>query len=101
MKIRKGDKVKVTAGKDRGKEGTVEKVLNSQSKIIVAGANLYKKHLKRQSAEKKGQIIDIAKPLPLGSIALICPKCSQATRVGFKFEGEKKTRICRKCDQTF
>lgn len=99
MKIRKGDKVKITAGKDRGKEGIVEKVLSSEGKAIITGSNLYKKHIKRQSPEKKGQIIDLAKPLSLGNIALICPQCSEPTRVGFRFEGGKKIRICHKCDQ--
>ncbi len=97
MKLKKGDTVFVTAGKDKGQQGKIEKVFPKLTKVLVAGVNFYKKHIKRQSAEKKGQIIQIAKPLPVASVILICPKCQQKTRIGYKIYTDKKTRICKKC----
>ncbi len=96
LKLKKGDKIKVTIGKDKGREGTIEKVLPKELKVIVPGVNMYKKHLKG-NGETKGGIYDIPRPLSLGKIALICPKCKKITRVGFKMAGEDKLRICRKC----
>lgn len=96
-KIKKGDKVQVLLGKDRGKVGDVERVLGKKGKVIVAGVNIYKRHVKKfQGVE--GGIIDIVKPVDISNVALICPKCKKPTRVGFK-EGEGKIRICKKCKQ--
>lgn len=96
LKLKKGDTVRITAGKDKGREGKIEKVLPKEEKVIVPGVNLYKKHVKA-FGDVKGGIYDIPRPLTLGKVALICPKCKKITRVGFKFAGEEKVRICRKC----
>jgi len=95
MKIKKGDLVKITAGKDRGREGKVERAW--PDKILVPGVNQYKKHVKPQGEGKPGEIVTLSRPLAIGNVALICPKCKQQTRVGYKFINEKKVRICRKC----
>ena len=95
MKIKKGDLVKVTAGKDRGREGKVERVW--ADKILVPGVNQYKKHVKPQGEGRPGEIVALPRPLPVGNVALVCPKCKQQTRVGYKFINDKKVRICRKC----
>ncbi len=99
MKIRKGDKIKVTAGKDRGKEGTVDRVWPKDSKVSVSGVNVFKRHLKPRGQGQKGGIVDVSRPLPESNVALICPKCKQVTRVGFKITAKEKVRICRKCGQ--
>lgn len=99
MKLKKGDEVKVVVGKDKGKTGKVERVFPKESKIIVSGVNVYKRHLKTQGRGKPGGIIDIIKPLPIANIALVCPRCKKQTRIGYKIEGENKTRICRKCKE--
>ncbi len=96
MKFRIGDNIKITAGKDRGRDGKIEKVFPKTFKVLVPGVNLYKKHVKG-SATQKGGIYDIPRPLGLGKIALICPKCKNVTRIGFSIKGEKKARICKKC----
>lgn len=96
MKIRKGDKVKILLGKDRGKEGKVEFVLGKRKKIFVGGVNLYKRHVKKQG-NSEGGIIDIPKPLNISNVALICPNCNKVTRIGFKLEKSLKVRICKKC----
>ncbi len=93
MKFKKGDEVLVTAGKDRGKKGKIEKTILKRGAVLVAGVNLYKKHLKPRGQGKPGGIIDINKPLNVAKIALICPKCGKPTRVGYK----SQERICRKC----
>lgn len=96
MIIKKGDKVKILLGKDRGKEGKVEFVLAKKNKVFVEGANLYKRHV-RKHGDIKGGIIDIPKPLDVSNVALICPDCNKMTRVGCKMEGDGKIRICKKC----
>lgn len=99
MKLKVGDTVKVTLGKDRGKTGKIEKVLPKHNALVVAGVNLYKKHLKSQGEKKPGGIIDITKPLNIAKVALICPKCHQQTRISYQGEGRKKVRLCRKCQK--
>lgn len=102
MKIKKGDKVKILLGKDRGKEGKVEYVMGKTGKLFVGGANLYKRHVRKMPASRgeqniEGGIIDLPKPMNISNVALICPNCKKITRVGFKMEGSNKVRICRKC----
>jgi len=96
IKIKVGDTVKITAGKDKGREGKIEKVIPTEGKVIVPGVNLYKKHVKGYG-DTKGGVYDIPRALGFGKIALVCPKCKKMTRVGFKFAGEEKVRICKKC----
>ena len=99
MKFKLGDTVKVTLGKDRGRTGTIEKILPKKNEIIVKGINIYKKHLKPQGQDKPGGIIEIAKPLNLAKIILICPQCKNSTRVGYQGSGRQKIRICKKCQK--
>ncbi|MDP4030766.1 MAG: 50S ribosomal protein L24 [Patescibacteria group bacterium] len=96
MKLKIGDTVKVTLGKDRGKTGKIERVLPRTQAVVVAGTNMYKKHVKR-SGDKAGQIVELPRPLAVAKVALICPHCHQPTRVGYQIEKTKKLRICRKC----
>ncbi len=96
LKFKKGDTVKITAGKDKGREGKIEKILSSELKALIPGVNLYKKHVKG-FGDVKGGIYDIPRPLGFGKIAVVCPKCKKMTRVGFKFAGEEKVRTCKKC----
>lgn len=96
MKFKKGDTVKITAGKDEGRTGKIEKILPKEEKVIVPGVNIYKKHVKG-FGDTKGGVYDIPRALSLGKIALICPKCKKQTRIGYKFAGTEKVRICKKC----
>lgn len=98
MKIKKGDKVKILLGKDRGKEGKVAFVLAKAGKVFVEGANLYKRHVKKQG-QIEGGIIDIPKPFDVSNVALVCSNCKKATRVGYIMAGNEKVRICRKCEK--
>lgn len=96
MKIKKGDKVKVLLGKDRGKEGVVEKVLGKKGRVFVERVNLYKRHV-RKVQNMEGGIIEIPKSLDISNVALICPNCKKVTRVGYKIMGNEKMRMCKKC----
>lgn len=95
-KIKKGDNVKILAGKDSGRTGKVDRVLPKDGKVIVAGINIYKRSVKKQG-EQKGGIIDLVKPLDISNVILVCPNCKKVTRVGFKIEGKEKVRVCKKC----
>lgn len=98
MKLHKGDKIIVTAGKDRGREGVVERTWKEAARVLIPGLNQYKKHRKPQGENHPGEILTLSRPLPIGNVALVCPKCKQPTRVGYRLAGDKKVRICRKCD---
>ncbi len=96
MKVKKGDKVKILLGKDRGKTGKVEYVLAKDNRVFVGGANLYKRHVKKMQ-NTEGGIIDIPKSLDISNVGLICPDCQKVTRAGFKIAVNEKLRICKKC----
>ena len=98
FKFKKGDSIKVTSGKDKGREGKIEVVLPKKAKVIVPGINMYKKHVKAAlTVDGKGGIYELPRAMDVAKIAIICPNCKKQTRVGFKIEGDKKTRVCRKC----
>ncbi len=96
LKLKKGDQVKVLRGVDSGKTGVIEKIFQKSKNAIVSGVNLYKKHQKAGIGRKSG-IFEIAKPLPISALVLICPKCEKPTRVGFKLTATGKFRVCKKC----
>lgn len=97
MKIKKGDKVRVIAGKDKGRDGKVEKVYRKQNKVSLPGINIYKKHIKKNEKMPKGGVVELPRPIDISKIMLICPTCSKPSRVGYKIEKNKKIRICKKC----
>jgi large subunit ribosomal protein L24 len=97
VKLKKGDRVKVIAGKDLGKDGVIMRVIPEKNKVIVEGVNIAKKHQRPTRATMQGGIIDKDMPLNASNVALICGSCG-ATRIGYRFDDAgKKIRICRKC----
>lgn len=101
MKIKKGDKVIVLAGKDKGKTGEVLKSIPKTGKVVIAGVNIAKKHTKSKfNADQKGQIVDKTMPIDISNVALIDSKTNKPTRVGYKIEGDKKVRVTKKSGQT-
>jgi len=98
MKIKKGDKIKVISGKDKGREGVVEKVYLKANKVLIPGINIYKKHIKKNEKMPQGGIIEIPRPLDVCKVMLICPKCGKATRVRIERRDGKKFRVCKKCN---
>lgn len=98
MKFKKSDEVIITGGKDKGKKGKIEKLLHKKNAVVLPGLNIYKRHLKKKDEKNPGGIIEFSRPVPVGNIALLCPKCGKPTRLGFKIQTDKKVRICRKCE---
>ena len=97
MKIKKGDNILVTSGKDRGRKGKVIRVLPMVGRVVVEGMNVKKKHMKPRRAKEKGQIIEMPAPFSISNVKLICVKCGKAVKVGYRLEGERKYRVCKKC----
>ncbi len=95
IKIRKNDTVEIIAGADKGKHGTVVRVLRSKASVIVQGLNIGKKALKRRSQQDSGGIIEIEMPIHISNVMPVSKK-SGITRIGYKIDGDKKIRICRK-----
>jgi large subunit ribosomal protein L24 len=98
MKFKVGDEIKVTLGKDKGKTGKIEKVMPKENKVVVAGVNMYKKHIKPTMQGQAGSVAERIRPLATSKIALVCPKCKKVTRIGYKLDGKEKKRICKKCE---
>ena len=101
MNIRKGDNVKVMAGKDKGKTGKVMQSFPKLGKVVVEGVNAMSKHLKTRKEGTKGQKIEFNGPIAAAKVQLVCPKCSKPTRVGVKLleGGKKRARVCKKCKE--
>jgi large subunit ribosomal protein L24 len=107
MKIKKNDKVRIIAGKDKGKEGKVLQIFVDKNKASIEGLNLLIKHLRPRKQGEKGQRIEFPAPLSISNLSLICPQCGKLTRIGYKFIEEtvgekkmkKKERICKKCNK--
>lgn len=95
-KFKTGDTIKVILGKDKGREGKIEKIYPREDSALIPGINVYKKHVKGARGQKGG-IYDVPRPLGFAKIALVCPKCKKVTRVGFRVLPKEKVRICRKC----
>ena len=97
MKIKKGDRVVVLAGKDRGKEGVVTFAFPSKGTVIVDGVNIAKKHQKPTQATMQGGIIDKEMPVPVSRVAVVSPEDGKPTRVGCRFDADgTKVRVCRR-----
>ena len=109
MKIKKGDKIEIITGKDKGKVGKVLLISRDQQRLVVEGLNLRVKNVRARRMGEKGQQVQFPAPLHISNVMLICPKCSKKTRVGFRLAEKvnnaaaplkgKKFRQCRKCQQ--
>ena len=97
MRIKKGDTVQVLSGNDKGKKGEVLEVMPKDSKIVVKGVNVRKKHIKPRRQGEEGGIIPIECAIDSSKVNVVCSKCGKSTRVEYKVENDKKVRICKKC----
>lgn len=102
VKIRKGDTVEIISGRfdDKGRRGEVIRVLPDESRVVVAGVNVRKKHQKQvQSRGRtlKPGIIEFEAPMDISNVRLVCPKCDEAVKVGLKREDGSSTRVCKNC----
>ena len=99
QKIRSGDEVLVTDGRNKGQRGRVRVNLIDQDRVVIEGVNIVKKHIKRGRARQAG-IVEVEAPLHVSNVRLICPNCNQPTRVGVRANAAgKNERYCKKCEQ--
>jgi len=98
FKLKKEDTVEIIAGKDKGKRGRILKILRDADRVVVEGANLVKKAKKRRKQQDQGGIIEIEAALHSSNVMIVCKKCGPA-RIGYKIDGETKTRVCKKCGE--
>ena len=99
MKIRKNDTVLVIRGKDRGKKGKVRFVYPVEERLLVDGVNMIKRHSKARAKVRQAGIIELEAPVHISKVMLVCNKCTQVTRVGFRFLEGKKVRVCSSCHE--
>ena len=95
MKIHRNDNVEIIAGKERGKRGEVVKVLQEDNKVIVGGLNMIKKAMRKRSQQDQGGIAEIEMPIHISNVMIVGKK-SGVSRIGYKMDGDKKVRFCRK-----
>jgi large subunit ribosomal protein L24 len=97
--IRRNDTVVVTTGRDSGKRGRVLKVLPDKNRVIVEGVNIIKRHTRPNPQRNiKGGIVEREGTVHASNVQLVCPECGKTTRVGHKALGDRKVRVCRKCE---
>ena len=95
-KIKKGDRVVLLAGKDKGKQGSVLRVLPKEERVVVEGLNMVQRHTRPTQADPQGGIKHKEAPLHVSNVALVDPKSGGPTKVGFRLEGGKKVRFAKK-----
>ena len=95
FKVKKGDKVVVITGRDKGKSGEILEVLRAENRVIVQGVNMAQRHQK-QSMQQEGGIVQKELTIHVSNVALIDPKTEKPTRIGYKMDGERKVRVARR-----
>jgi large subunit ribosomal protein L24 len=99
MKLKTGDNIRIIAGKDKGKNGKIVRVLVKENKVIIEGLNMMKKHQRPRKTGEKGSMVDLAMPIHASNVMILDPKSSKATRLGKKKVGDKMVRIARGSNQ--
>ena len=97
MTVRKGDKVRVIAGKDKGKEGKVLRSMPEKQRIVVENVAMMKKATRPSQTNQQGGIIEMEGTIHVSNVMLVCPACSEATRAGRRREDGMRIRVCKKC----
>ena len=97
MSVKKGDTVVVLSGKDKGKQGKVLGTVPSEDKVVVEGINMVTCHVKPRRQGEAGGIVQREAALYASKVQVVCPKCKKGTRVAYKIENGKKSRVCKHC----
>ena len=97
MNIKKGDRVKVLSGKDKGKEGVVLRSIPQKERVVVEKVNMIKKAMRPTQQNPQGGITTMEAPIHVSNVMLVCPSCGEATRVARRREDGKLVRVCKKC----
>ncbi|MDP3772538.1 MAG: 50S ribosomal protein L24 [bacterium] len=100
MKLKKGDTIRVIAGNDKGKTGTILTVFPEQERILVDGINVKKKHVRPRAQGQKGEIVQLPRPFRVSRAMLVCPKCGVSVRVSRELREGRTVRVCKKCGAT-
>jgi large subunit ribosomal protein L24 len=98
FKLKKEDTVQVIAGKDRGKRGRILKIHRDKDRVVVEGINIVKKAMKKRKQQDRGGIAEIEAAIHSSNLMIVCKKCGP-TRIGYKLDGNKKVRFCKKCGE--
>lgn len=99
-KIKRGDRVLVLTGKDKGTISTVKRVFPRKGRAIVENVNVVKKHQRARREGEVSGIVEIEAPIHLSNLMLVCPRCHEPTRVGFRFRDDgRKVRYCKRCKE--
>jgi len=99
-KIRKGDTVQITKGKDKGKKGKVLNLLPTGTRALVEGLNMVKKHKRQTRQDQQGGIVSIEMPVSIANLQIVCKQCNKPSRVGFSVQKDgTKVRICKSCKE--
>ena len=101
LNVKKGDTVEVLSGKDKGKQGQVLRAIPAEGKVIVEGVAIVKKATRPSQQNQQGGIVEREAAIDVSNVALVCPKCGKATRVGHVEVDGKKLRVCKKCGAQF
>lgn len=96
MKLKKGDKVIVTVGKDKGKEGVIERTYDKANKVLIPEINMVKKHMRKSEDMPQGGIVDLPRPIHASNVMLKDPKTGKGTRIGIETKDNKKVRVAKK-----
>jgi len=97
MKLRKADQILIIKGKDKGKKAKILRSFPKENKVLAEGINIKKVHKKPKKEGEKGQVVEVPYSFPSSKAKLICPKCNKPSKIGYKIEGGKKLRVCKKC----
>lgn len=97
MKFKKGDKIRITTGRDRGKEGVIIAVYPEDNRVAVDGLNIYKKRSRPRKQGQKGEVVEVSRPLSASNVMILCGSCKKPTRIRTSVEGDVKTRVCATC----
>ena len=101
MNVKKGDLVEVLSGKDKGTRGTVLRAIPEKGRVLVEGVAIVKKATRPTQQNQQGGIVSQEAKIDVSNVALVCPKCDKATRVGHAGTGKDKKRVCKKCGAEF
>ncbi len=99
QRVRREDTVLVIKGKDRGRSGTVRKVIPKDKRVIVSGINVVKRHMRPRGPQRPGGIVEREAPVAWANVALLCQACNKPVRVGYRVLPDgRKVRFCKRCD---
>ena len=98
FRLKKEDTVQIISGKDKGKRGRILKINREKDRVVVEGANIAKKAMKRKNQQDRGGIAEIEASIHISNVMIVCKKCGP-TRIGYKLDGDTKVRVCKKCGE--